>query len=56
MLRANVVEGVHRVEDCYTNWYLIEQEGRLTVVDAGVPSSWSRCRRRSPTSGAGWAT
>jgi hypothetical protein len=24
----------------YTNWYLLEEAGRLTVVDAGVPSSW----------------
>jgi glyoxylase-like metal-dependent hydrolase (beta-lactamase superfamily II) len=41
MLHLNVTEGVHRIEDSYTNWYLIEEEGRLTVVDAGVPSSWS---------------
>lgn len=40
MLQQNVAPGVHRVEDSYTNWYLIEDEGRLTVVDAGVPSSW----------------
>lgn len=32
--------GVHRVEDAHTNWYLVEDEGRLTVVDAGVPLSW----------------
>jgi glyoxylase-like metal-dependent hydrolase (beta-lactamase superfamily II) len=41
MLYPNVAEGVHRIEDSYTNWYLIEEDGRLTVVDAGVPSSWS---------------
>lgn len=40
MLHANVAEGVHRIEDAYTNWYLIEEDGRLTIVDAGVPSSW----------------
>lgn len=40
MLQPNVAPGVHRVEDSYTNWYLIEDEGRLTVVDAGVPGSW----------------
>jgi glyoxylase-like metal-dependent hydrolase (beta-lactamase superfamily II) len=40
MLQADVVAGVHRVEDAYTNWYLIEDGGRLTVVDAGVPTSW----------------
>jgi glyoxylase-like metal-dependent hydrolase (beta-lactamase superfamily II) len=40
MLHANVAEGVHRVADSYTNWYLVEEDGRFTVVDAGVPSSW----------------
>jgi glyoxylase-like metal-dependent hydrolase (beta-lactamase superfamily II) len=40
MLHPDVAAGVHRIEDCYTNWYLIEDEGRLTIVDAGVPSSW----------------
>jgi glyoxylase-like metal-dependent hydrolase (beta-lactamase superfamily II) len=40
MLQANVAPGVHRVEDAYTNWYLVEAGGRLTVVDAGVPTSW----------------
>lgn len=29
------------MEDSFTNWYLIEDDGRLTVVDAGVPSSWT---------------
>ena len=37
---ADVAPGVHRVEDAYTNWYLIEDGGRLTVVDTGVPTSW----------------
>jgi glyoxylase-like metal-dependent hydrolase (beta-lactamase superfamily II) len=40
MLQPNVTDGVHRIEDAYTNWYLIEQDGALTVVDAGVPTSW----------------
>jgi glyoxylase-like metal-dependent hydrolase (beta-lactamase superfamily II) len=40
MLHANAAEGVHRIEDAYTNWYLIEDGGRLTIVDAGVPRSW----------------
>jgi glyoxylase-like metal-dependent hydrolase (beta-lactamase superfamily II) len=39
-LQTDVAPGVHRVEDAFTNWYLIEDGGRLTVVDAGVPSSW----------------
>ncbi len=40
MLQTDVAQGVHRIEDAYTNLYLIEEEGRLTVVDAGVPTSW----------------
>jgi glyoxylase-like metal-dependent hydrolase (beta-lactamase superfamily II) len=40
MLHANVAEGVHRIADAYTNWYVVEDAGRVTVVDAGVPSSW----------------
>jgi glyoxylase-like metal-dependent hydrolase (beta-lactamase superfamily II) len=40
MFEANVAPGVHRVEDAYTNWYLIEDGSRLTIVDAGVPTSW----------------
>ncbi|RKQ86192.1 glyoxylase-like metal-dependent hydrolase (beta-lactamase superfamily II) [Solirubrobacter pauli] len=37
---ADVAPGVHRVEDAYTNWYLVEDGDALTVVDAGVPTSW----------------
>lgn len=40
MLERDVTDGIHRVEDAYTNWYLVEDEGGLTVVDAGVPRSW----------------
>ncbi|MBE2315976.1 MBL fold metallo-hydrolase [Solirubrobacter sp. CPCC 204708] len=39
-LTRDVAPGVHRIEDAYTNWYLIEYDGSLTVVDAGVPTSW----------------
>jgi len=40
MLHTDVAPGVHRIEDAFTNWYLVEDGDRLTVVDAGVPSSW----------------
>ncbi len=40
MLQTDVAPGVHRIEDAYTNWYLVEEGGRLTIVDAGVPTSW----------------
>src|SRR3954447_5718944 len=41
MLQRDVAPGVHRVEDANTNWYLLEEDGRITIVDAGVPSSWT---------------
>jgi glyoxylase-like metal-dependent hydrolase (beta-lactamase superfamily II) len=44
-------EGVHRIEDAYTNWYLIEDDGRLTVVDTGVPTSWESLERVLPRIG-----
>jgi glyoxylase-like metal-dependent hydrolase (beta-lactamase superfamily II) len=39
-LEPNVSPGIHRVEDSFTNWYLIEDAGRPTIVDTGVPGSW----------------
>jgi glyoxylase-like metal-dependent hydrolase (beta-lactamase superfamily II) len=39
-LHPNAAEGIHWIADSYTNWYLVEADGRLTIVDAGVPSSW----------------
>jgi glyoxylase-like metal-dependent hydrolase (beta-lactamase superfamily II) len=40
VLEPDAAPGIHRVADSYTNWYLIEDAGRLTIVDAGVPASW----------------
>jgi glyoxylase-like metal-dependent hydrolase (beta-lactamase superfamily II) len=39
-LERDAAPGVHRIEDDFTNWYLVEDEGELTIVDAGVPRSW----------------
>jgi glyoxylase-like metal-dependent hydrolase (beta-lactamase superfamily II) len=34
-------DGIHWVEDSYTNYFLVEgDDGRVSVVDAGHPSSW----------------
>ena len=33
-------EGVHRGQDATVNWFLLQDGGRLTLVDAGVPHSW----------------
>jgi glyoxylase-like metal-dependent hydrolase (beta-lactamase superfamily II) len=50
-LQANVVPGVHRVADSFTNWFIVEDGGRLTIVDAGVPSSWDSLQEVLPRLG-----
>jgi glyoxylase-like metal-dependent hydrolase (beta-lactamase superfamily II) len=40
VLQRDVVAGIHRIEEAYTNWYLVEDAGKVTVVDAGFPRSW----------------
>jgi glyoxylase-like metal-dependent hydrolase (beta-lactamase superfamily II) len=40
MLQANAAPGIHRIEDDTTNWYIVEADEGLTLVDAGVPRSW----------------
>ncbi len=40
MLEREVASGIHRVEDAHVNWYLVEGDDGLTVIDAGVPRSW----------------
>jgi len=37
---TQVAAGVHRLSNVYTNWYLLESGGRLTVLDAGLPRDW----------------
>jgi glyoxylase-like metal-dependent hydrolase (beta-lactamase superfamily II) len=39
-----VAPGVHRFGDRVANWYLIDEAGELTLVDAGFPSDWERLR------------
>ncbi|HSH17931.1 MAG TPA: MBL fold metallo-hydrolase [Candidatus Saccharimonadales bacterium] len=40
MLQRDIVPGVHRIEHAYTNFYLVEEAGRLTIIDAGLPKGW----------------
>lgn len=40
MSLTEVAEGIHRIDDAYVNWYIVEGEEGLTVIDAGVPTSW----------------
>jgi glyoxylase-like metal-dependent hydrolase (beta-lactamase superfamily II) len=40
-MRQHVAEGIHQIEDAYTNWFLVEDDGAMTVVDTGFPRSWN---------------
>jgi glyoxylase-like metal-dependent hydrolase (beta-lactamase superfamily II) len=44
MLHARVADGIHRIEDAYTNFYVVEDGDAVTVVDACVPASWRSLR------------
>ena len=44
MLRRDVADGVHLVEDAYVNWFLVEDGEALTIVDTGHPRSWASLR------------
>ena len=51
MLFRNVADGVHRVEDVFTNWYLVEADDGVTIVDCGVPASWESLKQALPQIG-----
>ena len=34
---TEIVPGVHRLGSSKVNWFLVQEEGRLTAVDAGIP-------------------
>lgn len=36
----NVAPGVHRLAHAYTNLYLLEGVSTVTIVDAGLPTTW----------------
>jgi glyoxylase-like metal-dependent hydrolase (beta-lactamase superfamily II) len=42
---VEVAEGVHRLTQGVTNFYLIEQSGKFTLVDAGAPGDWDFFQR-----------
>jgi glyoxylase-like metal-dependent hydrolase (beta-lactamase superfamily II) len=37
----DAAQGIHRVADGPVNWYLVEDEDGVTIVDAGLPTSWN---------------
>ena len=38
---TEVAEGVHRLSNGVANFYLIEEAGKLVLVDAGAPKDWA---------------
>lgn len=37
---TRVADGVHQLTHCGVNCYLIEEHGRITIVDAALPRTW----------------
>jgi glyoxylase-like metal-dependent hydrolase (beta-lactamase superfamily II) len=37
-----VAPGVHRFGTRFVNWYVLEEGGRLTLIDAGLPGYWKQ--------------
>ena len=48
-----VADGVHRLTGGVCNFYLIEDGGRLVLVDAGAPRDWDLLVRALPALGRG---
>lgn len=42
---AEVAEGIYRLGTRWINWYLVEEGGKLTVIDSGLPRHWSQLPR-----------
>lgn len=38
------LDGIYRFGSSYVNWYLIEENDALTVVDTGFPAHWEQLR------------
>ena len=38
---TEVAEGIHRLTNGVANFYLIQESGRLVLVDAGAPKDWA---------------
>ena len=42
MSAERLADGVYRCGTRFVNWYVIDDDGHLTVVDAGLPRYWSQ--------------
>jgi glyoxylase-like metal-dependent hydrolase (beta-lactamase superfamily II) len=52
---SEVAPAVNRVTGGVTNFYLIEEGGRVTLVDAGTPGDWGLLQRALTSRGRGLA-
>lgn len=43
-----VAPGVHRLGSAFVNWYLIEDDDGVTLVDAGLPGQWRQLLTAMP--------
>ena len=42
---VEVADRVYRFSDGYVNWFVIDEDGRLTLIDAGIPAHWQGLTR-----------
>jgi glyoxylase-like metal-dependent hydrolase (beta-lactamase superfamily II) len=54
-MSVEVAPGVGRLGTRWVNWYVVEEDGRLTVVDAGLPQYWDQLPAALATMGRGLA-
>src|SRR3954453_3642340 len=45
MIEREAAPGIHRIENNHTNFYVVEDGDQVTVVDEGLPTSWSSLKR-----------
>jgi glyoxylase-like metal-dependent hydrolase (beta-lactamase superfamily II) len=48
---VQVADGIHQLSQGVCNFYLIEEGGRLVLVDAGAPADWGLLVKTLPTLG-----
>ncbi len=51
MFRLNVADGIHLITRAHVNFYLIEDDDGVTIVDAGLPRMWTMLHEALETIG-----
>jgi glyoxylase-like metal-dependent hydrolase (beta-lactamase superfamily II) len=41
LIQLHAARGIHRIQNAYTNFYIVEDNDQLTLVDCGTPASWN---------------